>query len=54
MGHFLVSRKKLDSFNWNDVKGVTFLGQRKGGMPQMVGGIRFKEKMALILVKIRT
>ncbi|HCF53384.1 MAG TPA: hypothetical protein DEU03_09580, partial [Bacillus sp. (in: Bacteria)] len=36
-GTFLVSRKKLDSFNWNDVKGVTFLGQRKGGMPQMVG-----------------
>ncbi|MDM5190457.1 ABC transporter substrate-binding protein [Bacillus sp. DX4.1] len=36
-GTFLVSRKKLDSFNWNDIKGVTFLGQRKGGMPQMVG-----------------
>ncbi|HDR7912194.1 TPA: ABC transporter substrate-binding protein [Bacillus wiedmannii] len=36
-GTFLVSRKKLDSFNWNDVKDVTFLGQRKGGMPQMVG-----------------
>ncbi|PEZ08912.1 hypothetical protein CN326_04360 [Bacillus sp. AFS018417] len=36
-GTFLVSRKKLDSFNWSDVKGTTFLGQRKGGMPQMVG-----------------
>ncbi|PFA20795.1 hypothetical protein CN373_13495 [Bacillus cereus] len=36
-GTFLVSRKKLTSFNWNDVKGTTFLGQRKGGMPQMVG-----------------
>ena len=36
-GTFLVSRKKLASFNWNDVKGATFLGQRKGGMPQMVG-----------------
>ncbi|WP_396021648.1 ABC transporter substrate-binding protein [Bacillus cereus group sp. BfR-BA-01380] len=36
-GTFLVSRKKLDSFNWNDLKSTTFLGQRKGGMPQMVG-----------------
>jgi NitT/TauT family transport system substrate-binding protein len=36
-GTFLVSRKKLESFNWSDVKGTTFLGQRKGGMPQMVG-----------------
>jgi len=36
-GTFLVSRKKLDSFNWNDLEGSVFLGQRKGGMPQMVG-----------------
>lgn len=36
-GTFLVSRKKLDAFQWSDVKGATFLGQRKGGMPQMVG-----------------
>lgn len=36
-GTFLVSRKKLESFNWSDVKGATFLGQRKGGMPQMAG-----------------
>ncbi|ARK31799.1 ABC transporter substrate-binding protein [Halalkalibacter krulwichiae] len=36
-GTFLVSREKLDSFEWDDLKGQTFLGQRKGGMPQMVG-----------------
>jgi NitT/TauT family transport system substrate-binding protein len=36
-GTFLVSRKKLDHFNWSDLNGVTFLGQRTGGMPQMVG-----------------
>ncbi|WP_088103900.1 ABC transporter substrate-binding protein [Halalkalibacter urbisdiaboli] len=36
-GTFLVSREKLDSFEWDDLKGGTFLGQRKGGMPQMVG-----------------
>ncbi|WP_017726497.1 ABC transporter substrate-binding protein [Halalkalibacterium ligniniphilum] len=36
-GTFLVSREKLDSFQWEDLKGSTFLGQRKGGMPQMVG-----------------
>lgn len=36
-GTFLVSRDQLDSFEWEDLKGSTFLGQRKGGMPQMVG-----------------
>ncbi|WP_070120587.1 ABC transporter substrate-binding protein [Bacillus marinisedimentorum] len=36
-GTFLVSREKMDSFSWEDLKGTTFLGQRKGGMPQMVG-----------------
>ncbi|MGM9985963.1 MAG: ABC transporter substrate-binding protein [Bacillaceae bacterium] len=36
-GTFLVARKNVANFNWNDLKGVTFLGQRKGGMPQMVG-----------------
>ncbi|KYG26636.1 ABC transporter substrate-binding protein [Alkalihalobacillus trypoxylicola] len=36
-GTFLVSREKIDSFSWEDLKGSTFLGQRKGGMPQMVG-----------------
>ncbi|WP_202078260.1 ABC transporter substrate-binding protein [Caldalkalibacillus salinus] len=36
-GTFLVSREKLTSFEWDDLKGRVFLGQRKGGMPQMVG-----------------
>ncbi|WP_425414715.1 ABC transporter substrate-binding protein [Peribacillus kribbensis] len=36
-GTFLVSRKKISSFDWNQLKGSTFLGQRKGGMPQMAG-----------------
>lgn len=35
-GSFLVSRKPMDSFTWNELKGKTLLGQRKGGMPQMV------------------
>ncbi|MGG1691062.1 ABC transporter substrate-binding protein [Heyndrickxia ginsengihumi] len=35
-GTFLVSRKKIDHFSWDQLKGSTFLGQRKGGMPQMV------------------
>ncbi|WP_332698076.1 ABC transporter substrate-binding protein [Halalkalibacter lacteus] len=36
-GTFLVSREKFDSFDWDDLRGSTFLGQRIGGMPQMVG-----------------
>lgn len=36
-GTFLVSREKIDDFSWDMVNGSTFLGQRKGGMPQMVG-----------------
>jgi NitT/TauT family transport system substrate-binding protein len=36
-GTFLVSRNKVENFNWEQLKGSTFLGQRKGGMPQMVG-----------------
>jgi NitT/TauT family transport system substrate-binding protein len=36
-GTFLVSRSKIDNFSWDMLKGTTFLGQRKGGMPQMVG-----------------
>ncbi|MDR6226448.1 ABC transporter substrate-binding protein [Desmospora profundinema] len=35
-GTFLVSRQPIDSFEWDDLKGKTLLGQRKGGMPQMV------------------
>ncbi|SDT56033.1 NitT/TauT family transport system substrate-binding protein [Paenibacillaceae bacterium GAS479] len=42
-GTFLVSRsgKELD---WNSLKGSTFLGQRKGGMPQMAGEFTLKKK----------
>ncbi|WNF36148.1 ABC transporter substrate-binding protein [Bacillaceae bacterium IKA-2] len=36
-GTFLVSREKIENFNWEMLKGSQFLGQRKGGMPQMVG-----------------
>ncbi len=35
-GNFLVSREKADNFSWEDLKGQTVLGGRKGGMPQMV------------------
>ncbi|OIJ18168.1 hypothetical protein BKP45_11290 [Anaerobacillus alkalidiazotrophicus] len=36
-GTFLVSREKISNFDWEMLKGSTFLGQRIGGMPQMVG-----------------
>ena len=36
-GTFLVSREKVENFEWDQLKDSTFLGQRKGGMPQMVG-----------------
>lgn len=36
-GTFLVAREAHDSFTWDDLKGSVFLGQRTGGMPQMVG-----------------
>ncbi|MBD1380228.1 ABC transporter substrate-binding protein [Metabacillus arenae] len=36
-GTFLVSREKAEQFEWDQLKDSTFLGQRKGGMPQMVG-----------------
>ncbi|MED4016083.1 ABC transporter substrate-binding protein [Sutcliffiella cohnii] len=42
-GTFLVSRKKLDNFSWDDLKDTTFLGQRVGGMPQMVGEFVLKQ-----------
>ncbi|TKD69151.1 ABC transporter substrate-binding protein [Pseudalkalibacillus hwajinpoensis] len=43
-GTFLVSREKMDHFAWDDLKGSTFLGQRKGGMPQMAGEFVLKNK----------
>jgi NitT/TauT family transport system substrate-binding protein len=42
-GTFLVSRNKIDNFSWDMLKGKTFLGQRKGGMPQMVGEFALKK-----------
>lgn len=42
-GTFLVSKKKIDNFSWDQLKGSTFLGQRKGGMPQMVGEFVLKK-----------
>ncbi|WP_088043190.1 ABC transporter substrate-binding protein [Bacillus sp. EAC] len=36
-GTFLVARNQTGAFNWDQLKKKTFLGQRKGGMPQMVG-----------------
>ena len=36
-GTFLVSRQPIDNFSWEMLKGSVFLGQRKGGMPQMAG-----------------
>ena len=34
-GSFLVSRKKIDNFTLNDLKGKNVIGGRKGGMPEM-------------------
>jgi len=42
-GTFLVSREEIDNFSWDQLKGSTFLGQRKGGMPQMVGEFVLKK-----------
>lgn len=42
-GTFLVSRNKIDKFTWDQLKGTTFLGQRKGGMPQMAGEFVLKK-----------
>lgn len=36
-GTFLVAREEVADFDWNMLKGSTFLGQRVGGMPQMAG-----------------
>ncbi|MBU9713772.1 ABC transporter substrate-binding protein [Evansella tamaricis] len=42
-GTFLVSREPVEDFDWDDLKGSTFLGQRAGGMPQMVGEYVLKQ-----------
>lgn len=35
-GNFLVAREDIKDFKWEDVKGMTILGGRAGGMPQML------------------
>lgn len=35
-GNFLVARNDMPDFTWEDLKGKTVLGGRKGGMPEMV------------------
>lgn len=42
-GTFLMARQKDDDFKWEDLKDSKFLGQRKGGMPQMVGEFVLKK-----------
>ncbi|WP_240633010.1 ABC transporter substrate-binding protein [Paenibacillus montanisoli] len=42
-GTFLLSRNKIDNFDWSMLKGSKFLGQRKGGMPQMAGEFTLKK-----------
>ncbi|MDR4948949.1 ABC transporter substrate-binding protein [Neobacillus cucumis] len=42
-GTFLVARNKINNFSWDLLKGKSFLGQRKGGMPQMVGEFVLKK-----------
>lgn len=42
-GTFLVSREKIEDFSWEMLKDSTFLGQRKGGMPQMAGEFTLKK-----------
>ncbi|MBO8156702.1 MAG: ABC transporter substrate-binding protein [Bacillaceae bacterium] len=42
-GTFLVAKEERTDFNWEDLKGSNFLGQRKGGMPQMVGEFVLKK-----------
>src|SRR5699024_3135038 len=40
---FLVGKEERPDFSWDDVKDASFLGQRKGGMPQMVGEFVLKD-----------
>ncbi|MDM5208913.1 ABC transporter substrate-binding protein [Cytobacillus kochii] len=42
-GTFLVAREDIQDFTWDMVKDSTFLGQRKGGMPQMAGEYTLKK-----------
>jgi NitT/TauT family transport system substrate-binding protein len=42
-GNFLVAKKEIPDFDWDDLKGSYVLGGRKGGMPQMVFEYILKE-----------
>ncbi|ANY69107.1 hypothetical protein BBD42_23440 [Paenibacillus sp. BIHB 4019] len=42
-GTFLVARQPEPTFDWQSLKGKIFLGQRKGGMPQMAGEFTLKK-----------
>ncbi|WP_407949820.1 ABC transporter substrate-binding protein [Peribacillus faecalis] len=42
-GTFLVAREEIADFSWDMLKDSEFLGQRKGGMPQMVGEYVLKQ-----------
>lgn len=42
-GTFLVAKEEYPNFTWDDMKGKEFLGQRVGGMPQMVGEFVLKK-----------
>ncbi|USB34868.1 ABC transporter substrate-binding protein [Paenibacillus sp. YPG26] len=42
-GTFLVSRQQIKNFHWDSLKQSVFLGQRKGGMPQMAGEFALKK-----------
>lgn len=42
-GTFLVAKTEQPDFTWDDIKGSNFLGQRVGGMPQMVGEFVLKK-----------
>lgn len=43
-GTFLMARDGSGDFDWNSLKGKVFLGQRKGGMPQMAGEFTLRNK----------
>ena len=42
-GTFLVAKEEKPDFKWEDLTDSNFLGQRKGGMPQMVGEFVLKK-----------
>src|SRR5699024_8109074 len=42
-GTFLVAKSDHPDFSWEETKDSKFLGQRKGGMPQMVGEYVLKQ-----------